>query len=173
MDKPDRTTLPPPRLSPDGKLRPRARTPLIPHQFGWLLPKRGVHASLRPLGGQRAGRSTTRCVGPRRISCRQGLRGRKRTGSRAWRWALQDSNGDRVGRTLQKIREVRHLAWLAHPSKPVLLGRSDPGVTPPPTVSWRGFPALEWSRSGLPEASHRATDNCCANTGINSSILRR
>jgi pimeloyl-ACP methyl ester carboxylesterase len=35
------------------------------------------------------------------------------------------------------------LAQLAHASKPVLLGQGDPRVTPPPTASSRGFPALE------------------------------
>ena len=35
------------------------------------------------------------------------------------------------------------MAWLANASKPVLLSRSDPRVTPPPAVSSRDFPALE------------------------------
>jgi hypothetical protein len=58
-------------------------------------------------------------------------------------WALQDSNVDRVGRNLQERREVRHFASPAQRSKQVFSGRSDPRVTPPPTVSSRGFPALE------------------------------
>jgi len=35
------------------------------------------------------------------------------------------------------------LAWLAHASKPVLLGQSDPRVTPPPTVSSRAIPGSQ------------------------------
>jgi hypothetical protein len=59
----------------------------------------------------------------------------------------------RAGGNLEEEREVRHLAWLANASKPVLSGQSDPRVTPPPAASLRVFPAGR--ASGNPGGSIR------------------
>jgi len=84
----------------------------ISHQFGWLVPRGRVHASLRPLSRQRAVRSSPPVGSGRWRTGGEGFRERNRAGSRAWRWALQDSNLGPSGhdRTVRRCLQIATLA---------------------------------------------------------------